>query len=181
MPTTPVVGRVLAVQAIDGADQVRLARIDNGHRTLRIVFGGYLSVVEVGALVPVASPGCRVPRRGNAAHVKIRPRRYRDTLSEGMLCSLVELGWVDAGPDEVAVFRKGRAGQVLPLEGELKEWLSDNAYRRHLEYFMPLGNLKLSVSPPLEPGLPPTKPLLLSDIAEATRPARSRPREQLVS
>ncbi|GAA4885168.1 hypothetical protein GCM10023203_41850 [Actinomycetospora straminea] len=66
----------------------------------------------------------------------MRVRRYRNTPSEGMLCSLVELGWADSGADEVAILRRGVIGEVLPYEGDLAFWLSDESYRRHIDFFL---------------------------------------------
>ncbi|WP_133826907.1 hypothetical protein [Actinomycetospora succinea] len=170
MATSPVVGRVLAVEPIDGAEQVRSARVDAGTRTLQVVFGGP-PVVQVGSLVPVAPPGTRVARCGKAVSVKMRTRRYRGTLSEGMLCSLAELGWVHEGPDEVAVLKKGVAGQVLPYEGELAEWLSELSYQRHIEFFLPLGGnvLPLITNEPISP---PTAPLSAAELRAACHPRR---------
>src|SRR5690349_6440599 len=100
MPGGPVIGRVDAIQPIPGADLVRRAVVSLGDHTLQVVFGGR-PVVEPYSLVPVAPPGSRVARQGVHRVVKMRTRRYRATISQGMLCSLEELGWVTVGPDEV--------------------------------------------------------------------------------
>ena len=127
----PVVGRVDAIRAIPGADRVRLAEVSLGDRMLQVVFGGN-RVVEPFSLVPVAPPGSRVARRGVQRAVKMRTRRYRSTISQGMLCSVEELGWAAVGPDEVAVLRKGTPGEELPSQAELEEWLSDASFARYV-------------------------------------------------
>jgi len=69
----------------------------------QIVWGG-LPVVRAGNLVPVAPPGARVPVVGTkTGPYKIRRRRYRGEVSEGMLCSLAELGWNASVTDQVAL------------------------------------------------------------------------------
>jgi tRNA-binding EMAP/Myf-like protein len=131
----PVVGRVEAIEPIPGADLVRRAIVFLGDHTLQLVFGGQ-RVVEPYCLVPVAPPGCRVARRGAHRSVKMRTRRYRATVSQGMLCSLEELGWVTVGPDEVAIMRKGTPGEVLPSQANLEEWLSDESFARYAGHVM---------------------------------------------
>jgi tRNA-binding EMAP/Myf-like protein len=91
----PIAGRVESVQSIPNSDWVRLARIDVGSgRYLNIVFGGDRSITP-GDMVPVAPPGSWVPgpQGIRTQMVKMRPRNFRGQRSEGMLCSLLELGW----------------------------------------------------------------------------------------
>ena len=63
---------------------------------LQIVFGGdrQLSGDE---LVPVAPPGS-LARDESQRWRKMRARNYRGQRSQGMLCSLEELGWLRHGP-----------------------------------------------------------------------------------
>ncbi len=69
----------------------------------QIVWGGEPIVAE-GDLVPVAPPGARLPATaGKRATCKIRRRHYRGEISEGMLCSLAELGWDLSVTDRVAL------------------------------------------------------------------------------
>ena len=91
----PVAGRVASVEPIPNSDRVRLARVDIGTGSfLTIVFGGEYEVAQ-GDLVPVAPPGSWVPgpRGLRNQPVKMRRRTFRGQRSEGMLCSLLELGW----------------------------------------------------------------------------------------
>ena len=91
----PVVGLVLAVEDIADAQNIRRASVDIGAtRPLQIVFGGE-HVIGAGEYVPVAPPGSWVPGLpgDRKKMVKMRRRTYRGVRSEGMLCSLSELGW----------------------------------------------------------------------------------------
>lgn len=45
--------------------------------------------------------------------MKIRRRRYRGQVSNGMLCSLDELGWIKQGPDQVALLQGVETGERL--------------------------------------------------------------------
>ena len=78
-------------------DRIWLADVEigPGHH-LQIVWGG-VPLLDEGDLVPVAPPGSRLPQG------KMRRRRYRGEVSEGMLCSLAELGWDLSVSDRVAL------------------------------------------------------------------------------
>jgi tRNA-binding EMAP/Myf-like protein len=111
-----VVGRVVKVRPHLHGDRIWLADIDIGLGLhLQIVWGG-LPIVEEGCLVPVAPPGARLPGG------KMRRRRYRGEISEGMLCSLAELGWDLSVTDRVALLHGAKGlwpGQsVDDLEGD---------------------------------------------------------------
>lgn len=110
-----VAGRVLAVNPHPNADFIRLATVDLGRgQAVQIVFGGP-PIVRSGHLVPVAVPGARLP-----GVKKMRRRNYRGQSSYGMLCSLAELGWDPAGPDEVALLRNVQPGDSL--DGYAWDW-----------------------------------------------------------
>lgn len=105
-----VAGRIVAVTAHPNADRIRVALVDIGSvEPVQIVFGGP-PVILSGHIVPVAPVGSRT------TNGRMRRRRYRGVVSEGMLCSLVELGWAVDGPDEVARLSGFAAGDVLPAE-----------------------------------------------------------------
>lgn len=93
-----VSGRVLEVADHPHADRLWQCQVDigGGHK-LGIVFGGTYRV-RPGDNVPVAPPGARL-----SSGKKMRTRSYRGRRSEGMLCSLDELGWAVGGPDAVAI------------------------------------------------------------------------------
>jgi tRNA-binding EMAP/Myf-like protein len=91
-----VVGRILEVSDHPNADRLWIVQVDIGGRKLGIVHGGTRQL-QPGDLVPVAPPGARL-----STGKRMRTRRYRGQRSEGMLCSLDELGWTVNGPDAVA-------------------------------------------------------------------------------
>ena len=82
-----VVGRVLAVERHPNADTLWLTRVDVGPA------GGELDIVcgaqnlEVGQLVPAALVGAVLP-----GERRIERSKIRGVVSNGMLCSAIELG-----------------------------------------------------------------------------------------
>jgi tRNA-binding EMAP/Myf-like protein len=99
-----IVGRITKIRRHPGGVRIWLADLDIGtDYQPQIVWGGEPIVTE-GDLVPVAPPGARLPATtGKRATCKIRRRRYRGEISEGMLCSLAELGWDLSVTDRVAL------------------------------------------------------------------------------
>lgn len=92
-----VVGEVITVRPHPNGERIWLAHVNVGREfEPQIVWGGK-QLVKKGSFVPVALPGARLPMG------KIRRRRYRGQISEGMLCSLAELGWDPSVHDRVAL------------------------------------------------------------------------------
>ncbi|MCA1994029.1 MAG: phenylalanine--tRNA ligase subunit beta, partial [Coleofasciculus sp. S288] len=83
-----VVGKVLDVQPHPNADKLRVCQVDVGKAEglLNIVCGA--ANVRPDAYVPVATSGTYLP----AIDVKIRASKLRGVRSEGMICSLAEVG-----------------------------------------------------------------------------------------
>jgi phenylalanyl-tRNA synthetase beta chain len=83
-----VVGKVLDVQPHPNADKLRVCQVDVGKAggVLNIVCGA--ANVRADACVPVATVGTYLP----AIDVKIRATKLRGVRSEGMICSLAEVG-----------------------------------------------------------------------------------------
>ena len=83
-----VVGKVLDVQPHPNADRLRVCQVDIGDvsGSLNIVCGA--ANVRAGAYVPVATVGTYLP----CIDLKIRPSKLRGVRSQGMICSLTELG-----------------------------------------------------------------------------------------
>jgi tRNA-binding EMAP/Myf-like protein len=111
------VGRVVCVRPHPGGENIWLADVDTGtDGLLQIVWGG-VPIVKAGDLVPVAPPGTRLPATKDKPYpYKIRRRRYRGVISEGMLCSLAELGWDPSVTDRVALLDGSlglRVGELL--------------------------------------------------------------------
>jgi tRNA-binding EMAP/Myf-like protein len=98
-----VVGEVRRVRPHPQGDFIWLAEVwlGNGADQLQIVFGGDRQLFG-DELVPVAPPGS-LARDESQRWRKMRARNYRGQRSQGMLCSLEELGWLRHGPNEVAV------------------------------------------------------------------------------
>jgi phenylalanyl-tRNA synthetase beta chain len=86
-----VVGRVLDIRPIKGADKIRLTIVDGGGaEPLEIVCGA--TNFEVGDRVPLAPVGAILP-----GDFEISQRKLRGVTSNGMLCSGKELGLTDDG------------------------------------------------------------------------------------
>ncbi|MFB2921427.1 phenylalanine--tRNA ligase subunit beta [Aerosakkonema funiforme] len=82
-----VVGKVLSCQPHPNADKLRVCEVDIGAAApLNIVCGA--ANVRASLYVPVATPGTYLPN----IDLKIRPTKLRGVRSEGMICSLFELG-----------------------------------------------------------------------------------------
>ncbi len=83
-----VVGKVLDVQPHPNADKLRVCQVDIGDASdpLNIVCGA--ANVRAGISVPVATVGTYLP----TIDVKIRASKLRGIRSEGMICSLAEVG-----------------------------------------------------------------------------------------
>jgi tRNA-binding EMAP/Myf-like protein len=99
-PLGVVVGEVVTVRPHPNGERIWLADVNVGREFKpQIVWGGK-KLVKEGSFVPVALPGARLPMG------KIRRRRYRGQISEGMLCSLAELGWDASVHDRVALLKR---------------------------------------------------------------------------
>ena len=86
-----VVGRVLEIRPIEGADKIRLTIVDGGGpEPLEIVCGA--TNFAVGDRVPLAPVGAILP-----GGFEITARPLRGVMSNGMLCSGKELGLSDDG------------------------------------------------------------------------------------
>ena len=114
-------GRVVKVRLHPHGQYIWLADVDIGiDYHPQIVWGG-VPVVADGSLVPVAPPGAWLP--ATAAHprpYKMRRRRYRGEISEGMMCSLAELGWDPDITDRVALLHSTRPGESL--DNHMTDW-----------------------------------------------------------
>ena len=112
-----VVGRVVEIRPHPHRERIWLSVVDTGTGYKpQIVWGG-IPILKAGSLVPVAQPGTWLPPTKDRPNpYKIRCRRYAGEISEGMLCSLAELGWDHAVTDWVALLNPSAglsAGQSL--------------------------------------------------------------------
>jgi phenylalanyl-tRNA synthetase beta chain len=83
-----VVGRILDVLPHPDADKIRLAEVDFGTGTTRVVCGA--PNIHAGMVAPFATVGAKLP-----GGFEITRRKIRGVVSEGMLCSARELGLGD--------------------------------------------------------------------------------------
>jgi tRNA-binding EMAP/Myf-like protein len=119
-----IVGRVVKIRPHAHRDRIWISVVDTGtDYKPQIVWGG-IPIVKAGSLVPVARPGTWLPPTKEKANpYKIRRRRFAGEISEGMLCSLAELGWDAAVTDWVALLNPSadlHAGQSL--EDRYGDW-----------------------------------------------------------
>lgn len=80
-----VVGEILKIEPIKGADKIRLTTVNVGSEELKIICGA--KNIHEGAKVPVALAGCELP-----GGFKIEKRKMKGVESNGMICSESELG-----------------------------------------------------------------------------------------
>ena len=109
-----VVGKVINAQPHPNADKLRVCEVDiGGSAPLNIVCGA--SNVRADLYVPVATVGTYLPK----IDVKIRPAKLRGVRSEGMICSLAELGLMkeSAGIHSFGQENLSLGSDVRPLLG----------------------------------------------------------------
>jgi phenylalanyl-tRNA synthetase beta chain len=82
-----VVGKVLIRDQHPNADKLSVCQVDIGTDEPSTIVCGAANV-QAGLLVPVATVGTYLPKKD----IKIRPAKLRGVMSEGMICSLEELG-----------------------------------------------------------------------------------------
>ncbi len=121
-----VVGKVLSVEKHPDADKLTVCQVDVGGRTVQIVTGApNIKVGESGMLVPVVLSGGKVagghdggPQPENG--IKIKAGKLRGVESDGMMCSIEELGsdrnaYRDAPESGIYIF-----GEEMIREYDLK-------------------------------------------------------------
>lgn len=80
-----VIGKVKSIEKHPDADKLFVCQIDVGYDVLQIVTGA--KNLTVGDIIPVATDGATLPNG-----VKIKKGKLRGVESNGMLCSIAELG-----------------------------------------------------------------------------------------
>ncbi len=86
-----VLGKVLSVLKHDGSDKLSICQVDIGNsRNLQIICGA--SNIKPNIYVYVATVGAKL----NAVDLNIKKSEIRGVISEGMICSLQELGLEDS-------------------------------------------------------------------------------------
>jgi phenylalanyl-tRNA synthetase beta chain len=108
-----VVGKVLERQPHPNADKLSVCQVDIGAgETLNIVCGA--ANVKAGIYVPVATTGTYLPN----IDLKIKPAKLRGVPSQGMICSLKELG-LPTDVDGIHIFTQ----ENLPLGSDVRPLL----------------------------------------------------------
>ncbi len=112
-----VVGKVLSIEKHPDADKLVVTKIDIGTEVIQIVTGA--TNLYVSAYVPVALNGATLPN-----NVKIKTGKLRGIESQGMMCSIQELGLTiadlpDACEDGIYIFPEEQTlgADVKPLVG----------------------------------------------------------------
>ena len=80
-----VVARILSIAPHENSDHLQICQVDIGTKTEQIVTGAQ-NIFE-GAIVPAAIPVAKLP-----GDIVIKPGKLRGVVSNGMLCSMGELG-----------------------------------------------------------------------------------------
>lgn len=100
-----VTGRIISIEKHPDADKLVVCQLDTGNQKLQIVTGA--TNVHAGDIVPVALDGATLP-----GGVIIRRGLLRGQQSDGMLCSVAELGCT------VADFPEAAADGIFVLPAE---------------------------------------------------------------
>ena len=101
-----IVGEILAINKIEGADKIRLATVNLGERQLDVVCGA--PNIEVGLKVPVATLGAKLD-----GGIVIKKAKIRGIKSEAMICSERELGLSDEHAGILVLDPSATPGQEL--------------------------------------------------------------------
>ena len=116
-----VVGKILAVDKHPDADKLVICAVDVGKEQVQIVTGA--TNVFPGALVPVALDGSTLP-----CGLNIKAGKLRGQVSQGMLCSIEELGVTlndcpGADPDGILILTDVQPGQDMKQVLGLDDWV----------------------------------------------------------
>jgi phenylalanyl-tRNA synthetase beta chain len=80
-----VVARIIEAELVKGSDHLKVARLEVGDGRAQVVSGA--PNIRVGDLVALAPPGTRLPNG-----TEISERKFMGEVSQGMMCSPIELG-----------------------------------------------------------------------------------------
>ncbi len=113
-----VVAEVLEVAKHPDADRLSVCQVSNGKETLEIVCGAP-NVVK-GMKTPLATPGVKLPNG-----LKLRKSKIRGVVSNGMLCSAVELGLGEESDGIMALAADAPLGEALAAYLKLPDAVFD--------------------------------------------------------
>jgi len=113
-----VVGEVLELNPIEGADKIQKATVDTGAEKYELVCGA--PNVAVGQKVPVALLGARL-----AGDIVIKKVKIRGVESIGMICSERELGLSDDHAGIMVLDPEARVGTSIAEQLDLDDYIMD--------------------------------------------------------
>jgi len=111
-----VIGRIEAVESLDGAAGLKKCAVNIGRATITVVCGA--PNVGVGLLVPVALPGATLP-----GGVRIARKEFGGVVSEGMICSELELGLSERGDGVMTLDSHRQVGQPMAAVVGAEDWV----------------------------------------------------------
>ncbi|HOA97333.1 MAG TPA: phenylalanine--tRNA ligase subunit beta [Acetivibrio saccincola] len=114
-----VVGKILSIEKHPDADKLQVCKVDVGNEVIQVVTGA--DNVKEQDLIPVALSGATL-----SGGIKISKGKLRGVVSEGMMCSIEELGFTkedypDAPENGIYIIK-----QDYPLGTDIKEVLGLN-------------------------------------------------------
>lgn len=114
-----VVGKILSIEKHPNADKLQICKVDVGDEIIQVVTGA--DNINEKDLIPVALVGARL-----VGGMKISKGKLRGVVSEGMMCSVEELGFTkedypDAPDDGIYIIN-----EIYPLGTNIKEVLGLN-------------------------------------------------------
>ena len=110
-----LVGQVTAVRAHPQADRLRLCQVNTGSEEVEVVCGA--ANVDAGHKICFAKPGARLFNPHTGAAEPLKPARIRGVMSQGMICSELELGLGDDHTGIIVLPDDAPVG--APLDGYL--------------------------------------------------------------
>ena len=112
-----LVSRIIDISQHPQTVDLKICQVDIGRRVIPVVCGA--PNVKKGMLAPYAQPGTRLP-----SGIVLKKKQIRGTMSEGMLCSEIELGLDNNGDGIMVLSQNLDIGE--PLNKALK--LSDTVF-----------------------------------------------------
>lgn len=113
--TNVVIGKILEIEKHPDADKLVVTKVDVGEEVLQIVTGA--NNITVGDIIPVAKVGATL-----ADNLKIKKGKLRGVASNGMMCSVEELGlsredFSEAPEDGIYIFAEEK-----PLGSDVRQY-----------------------------------------------------------
>jgi phenylalanyl-tRNA synthetase beta chain len=101
-----LVARITEAELVKGSDHLKVARLEVGDKRAQVVSGA--PNIQVGDLVALAPPGTRLPNG-----TEISERKFMGEVSQGMMCSPIELGLSSEADGLLVLGTDGPTGMPL--------------------------------------------------------------------